>query len=406
MAVYEYKALDEKGKATSGVIDANTQREARDKLREKKEHATEMREVSARRGRKKKSALPSLQPRYISDVSVYTRQLSTLLSSGMPLAEALGALIEQIERKQLETVFRDIREQIVQGASFGEALDRYPHYFSDMYVNMVRAGEASGELDGILRRLSDYLAAQNRMRNKVLAALAYPMVLIGIAVLVVIFLLTFVVPKIIKLLDKQDAVLPIPTQILLGVNNLLMGYWWAILICAAALFIGFRLFLGTEGDRLWWDSFTLKVPLFGSLIRKRLVSRFAVTFSALLKSGIPALEALRIVKTVSKNKVLANTMQEVHDRVLEGADISLPLKRSKIFPPMVGYMVATGEKSGELPEILERLAIAYDEEIDLAIQKIMSLVEPMIIVFLAVVVGGIVLSVILPILQISQNIGG
>lgn len=405
MAVYEYKALDDKGKNVTGVIDANTPREARDKLREKSIHVMDMRETKGRRGARR-TTLQTIGQRHFGEIATYTRQLSTLLSSGMPIADALGALIEQIENKKLETVFRDVREQIVQGASLGEALDLYPMYFNDLYVNMVRAGEASGDLDSILRRLSDYLAGQNRIRNKVMAALAYPFVLIGIAVLVVIFLMTFVVPKIIDLLERQSAVLPLPTKILMTANGILVNYWWALLGGAILIVVLFVMFKRSERGGRMWDRFVLKVPLFGSMTRKRAVAQFSLTFSALLRSGVPALEALKIVGKVASNRELKETLAQVHDRVLEGADISLPIKRSKFFPPMVGYMISTGEKSGELPEILDRLAAAYDEELEIAIQKIMGMVEPLIIVFLALVVGGIVLSVILPIMQLSQNIGG
>jgi general secretion pathway protein F len=406
MAVFEYKAMSEDGKAIAGVIDANTAREARDKLRENRIHVVEMLESKGARG-KKAAAFRPFQSRYTSQISMYTRQLSTLLASGMPIAEALNALIEQIEHKPIETAFRDIREQILQGSSFGEALEKYPLYFSDLYVNMVKAGEASGEIDGILRRLADYLAMQNRIRSRVVAALAYPIVLVSIAITVVIFLLTFVVPKILDLLKKQQgSALPLPTQILVTVNEIIIGYWWLILLVIVSFVAAVRLFLASERGAMMWDRFVLKIPLFGSLIKKRSVAQFAITFAALLRSGIPALDALKIVRSVVRNRVLAETIREVHDRVLEGADISLPIKRSKFFPPMVGYMIATGEKSGELPEILERLASAYDEEVELAVQKIMSLVEPVIIVFLAFVVGGIILSVILPILQLSKSLGG
>jgi len=405
MAVFEYKALDDKGGSVSGIIDANTPREARDKLREKNIHVVGMKETKGRRGARR-TTLQTIGQRHFGEIATYTRQLSTLLSSGMPIADALGALIEQIENKKLETVFRDVREQIVQGASMGEALDLYPMYFNNLYVNMVRAGEASGDLDSILRRLSDYLAGQNRIRNKVTAALAYPFVLIGIAVLVVVFLMTFVVPKIIGLLERQQAVLPLPTKILMTANKILINYWWLLLGVLILIIIAFTMFKRSERGGRLWDRFVLKVPLFGSMIRKRAVAQFSLTFSALLRSGVPALDALKIVSKVARNRQLKETLDDVHKKVLEGTDMSWPIKQSKFFPPMVGYMISTGEKSGELPDILDRLSSAYDEELEISIQKIMGMVEPLIIVFLAVVVGGIVLSVILPIMQLSQNIGG
>jgi len=288
-----------------------------------------------------------------------------------------------------------------------EALAFHPTYFSELYVNMVRAGEASGNLDVVLTRLADYGQQQNRLRAKVKAALTYPVVMVAFGVIVVFVLTTFVVPRILEVLRsaKRDAALPLPTQLLTTVSDFLQHYWWFVVLAAAGLYLAFKLLMKEEKYRLARDKFMLSFPVFGDLLKKQAVSRFAVTLSTLLKSGIPALQALSIVKNILENRVLKQVVSEVHDRILEGADIATPLKRSGIFPPVVGYMVSIGEQSGQLEEILDRISEAYDEEIELTVQKVTSLIEPVLIIGLAGGVGFIVLAILLPILQIGQNVG-
>ncbi len=407
MPIYEYKALNPKGGGVTGILDADSAKDARIALRAKKLHVTEIRRLEDVGGEAKRRRLPRIFRRVPREaIALLTRQLSTMLKAGIPLAQSLNALVEQAASADLEAVLRDVREKVTQGTSLAEALAFHPLYFSELYVNMVRAGEASGNLDIVLARLADYSQQQNRLRARVQAALAYPMVMLSFGILVVFVLTTFVVPRILDVLRtaKRDAVLPLPTRILTTVSEFLQGYWWLVILLAVAAWIIFKLLLREERYRLAWDRMVLGIPLIGDLLKKQAVSRFAVTLSTLLKSGIPALQALAIVKNILENRVLKRVISDVHDRILEGADIATPLKRSGIFPPVVGYMVSIGEQSGQLEEILDRISESYDEEIELTVQKVTSMIEPILIIFLALGVGFVVVSILLPILEIGQAV--
>ncbi len=436
MPVFEYKALTEKGSPTKGLIDADTPREAREKLRSKRIHVTEMIKVErggalvpagggggnatatatsparagAPAGAGKLSGRIGKAIRWdaiklkrgganLADLAMVTRQLSTLLRAGIPLSDALNALIQQLEDKGMERAFRQIKEDIASGSGTADAFARHPRYFNDLYVNMIRAGEASGNLDEILHRLAEYIHRQAKMRGKVSAALMYPLIMIVLGIAVVTYLMMFVVPKIVASIIERGLPLPLPTEILMGISRFLADWWWALLIAIFALYAAYKVATSSPQGRLTRDTWKLKIPIFGVLFKKQSVARFATTFSTLLKSGIPALECLKILRDVVDNALLAKTLDEVHDRIVEGADIATPLKNSKVFPPVVGYMIAIGEQSGQLEDILEKIAVAYDEEIDVTTQKVTSMIEPVIIVIMATVVGFIVLSVVLPLIQ-------
>jgi general secretion pathway protein F len=324
------------------------------------------------------------------------------LKAGIPLAQAMSALIDQCDIPDLEAAFRDIREKITGGLSFAEALAYHPEYFGDLFVNMVKAGEASGNLDAVLHRLADYLQKQAALRNKISAALAYPIVMMCVGVAIVIVLMTFVVPKIMKVVEQSKQQLPLMTRVLKGGADFLGQWWLLIFAVATALALTHRLLMRRENYRYAVDAFKLKIPVFGDLFRKSAVSRFAVSMSTLLKSGVPVLEALTIVKDIVHNAVIAKVIDTVHDRIIEGTDIATPIKKSGVFPPVVGYMIAVGEQSGQLDELLDRIAEAYDEEVEVQTQKVTSLLEPILIVAMALVVGFIVLAIMQPILKISD----
>ena len=406
MPVFQYKGFDAGGAARAGILDADSAREARVQLRAMHVHVTELDPLSALTVGSNKRFLPSfLQKRHREEIVLLTRQLGTMLRSGIPLASCLTALIEQAGHQDLEVVLRDIREKVTQGATFADALAHHPGYFDDLFVNMVKAGEAAGNLDVILSRLADFTQKQERIRAKVKAALAYPMVMMIFGVLVVTILMTFVVPRILSVLQKgpqKSAPLPLPTQILVSVSGFMGAYWWAI---AALLVVGwlmFRTAMRNEEFQYKWDKFRLRMPILGDLFRKSAVSRFCTTFATLLKSGIPALQALTIVKGIVGNVVLARVVDEIHEKIVEGADISGPVKKSGVFPPVVGYMIAVGEQAGTLEEMLERVAESYDTEVEITSQKVTSMLEPILIVALSLVVGFIVVAILMPILQIGS----
>ncbi|MEO0649902.1 MAG: type II secretion system inner membrane protein GspF [Planctomycetota bacterium] len=427
MPIYEYKAYAEGGSTRTGVIDADTPREARQRLRKDKLLVSDLKEVRRGGGKRKSVAVdapkekkPSLLSRAMDArragqngasgrdldmVTAITRQMGTLLGAGIPLAETLRAVIEQAESRRIETLFRTIRERITQGTSLGDALGEHPELFSQLYVNMVRAGEATGQVDIVLSRLADFLQAQRALQRKVVSALTYPAMMITLGIIVVGVLMAFVVPKITAMLEDTGQELPLPTKILVSISDFVKVYWWAMLLGVALTSFLIERYYKTPRGRMRIDRFLLRVPLIGELLRKRSVSRFSRTLSTLLSSGVPAVQALDITAEVVGNQVLAKATREIKDKIVEGTDFATPLKATGVFPPTLGYMVSVGEASGELEQMLDRVADGYDEEIDVVTERVTTVLEPIMIVFLAVVVGYIVISIVLPILQ-STNFAG
>ena len=407
MPTYEYQALTPEGKVARGVVTADTPRDARDKLRTQKIYPTSLDEVKAKikKGFLGLSLLGKVfKRRRESEIITLTRHLATLLSSGVALADALRIIIEQIEHEDLEKVFRDIHEQVTAGVPLADALAQHSFYFNDLYVNMIRSGEASGSLDLTLRRLSEYMNKAYRLKSKITTATTYPVIVIFIGVMVVVFLLTFIVPQIISVLREQKVTLPTPTLILLYLSDFFRYFWWLILAVILAGGIAATFFLQTAKGKSFRDRFLLKLPLIGDLFKKSAISRFAMTLATLLKSGLPVVESLRIVSRAAGNTVLARELEAASDSIINGSDISVSLKGSKIFPVAIGHMIAVGEKSGQLEDVLERIAVDYDEEIEISAQRLVAFIEPAMIVCLAVVVTFIVLSIIIPIIEMSDII--
>ena len=420
MPIFQYKAFAPGGATQSGVVDADSSREARIKLRRDKLLVSEIKEVrGGRKNRREKSGAPKdniLQKlrrsratqagpsaKDLDVVASVTRQLATMLRSGIPLVEVLRAMIEQAESRRMETLFREIRESVSQGASFGDALAEHPSMFTELYVNMVRAGEATGNVDVVLTRLADYLHSQRALRRKVVSALTYPIMMIALGILVVIVLMTFVVPKITDMLLDQGQTLPTPTKILIAISDLFKNYWWVgCSLIALTSFTFERIYKNSESGRLFIDRNLLKSPVIGDLLKKQAVARFTRTLSTLLQSGVAAVQSLEITESVVGNKVVANATGFIREKIVEGADISGPLKQTGVFPPVVGYMVAVGEQSGELEQMLDRIAESYDDEIEVATERMTAMLEPIMIMSLAVIVGYIVVSIVLPILQVGN----
>ena len=425
MPIFEYKALTSNGRTKKGIVDADTARDARSKLRNDHMHVTEMWEVADRKQAKKDKSVskrtrkttpakgkkpggilskeieifqPTISTR---DLATFTRQFATLLRSGIQLADALNALVEQCGDSHFERVLRNVKEEITSGNNLAEAMAKHPRFFSDLYVNMIRAGEASGHLDIVLTRIADYLQKEASVKGKVLAAITYPAIMVVVGLAVVIFLMTYVVPKITRILKDRGQPLPWITELLMGISDFTKDYWFYVLFAFVIGIIFLKGMIGTDAGRLKFDSLKLRLPIFGNLFSKQAISRFAMTFSTLLKSGLPALDSLRIVALVVNNAKLTQVINDIHARIIEGADIATPIRKSKVFPPMVGYMVAVGEQSGQLEEILDRIAESYEEELDLSIQRLTAMIEPIIIILLAVVVGFIIAAVLLPLLDFS-----
>ena len=423
MPIFEYKALTSSGKTKKGIVDADTARDARSKLRNDHMHVTEMWEVADKKSRKDQSVskktrsltakkgkpggllsmeIELFQPKISTrDLATFTRQFSALLRSGIQLTDALNALVEQCVDPHLERVLRNVKEEITSGNNLAEAMAKHPRFFSDLYVNMVRAGEASGRLDVVLTRIADYLQKQASLKGKVLAAITYPAIMVIVGLAVVIFLMSYVVPRITQILKDRGQPLPFITELLMTASDFTKAYWIYVLLAMVIGGFFLKSLIGTDAGRLKFDSLLLRLPIFGTLFSKQAISRFALTFSTLLKSGLPALDSLKIVALVVNNAKLTQVINNIHARIIEGADIATPIRKSKVFPPMVGYMVSVGEQSGQLEEILDRIAESYEEELDLTIQRLTSMIEPIIIILLAVVVGFIIAAVLLPLLDFS-----
>jgi general secretion pathway protein F len=423
MPIFEYKAYAAGGSGKTGIIDADTPRAARQLLRRDNLLVSDLWEVRAggrRTSLKRKAGSAELRTGFLErvrrlratssgprgkdleTVAAITRQMGTLLGAGIPMAEGLDAIIDQAETRRIETMFRAIRERITQGSSFGDALAEYPGMFSDLYVNMVKAGEATGQVDIVLRRLADFLQAQRALQRKVISALTYPVLMVCIGVIVVGILMTVVVPKITDMLQDTGQTMPWPTQRLIEVSTFFKHYWTAVLLSVAAISFAIKRIYRTPNGRLTIDRMMLRMPIVGELLRKQAVSRFTRTLSTLLSSGVPAVTSLEITQKVVGNRVLADATGTIRTRILEGTDIATPLKQSGVFPSVVGYMVAVGEQSGQLEQMLDRIADAYDEEVEVVTERVTSVLEPLMIVSLACVVGYIVWSIVLPILQVGS----
>ena len=334
-----------------------------------------------------------------------TKQLAVLLRSGIPLVEGLTALIEQIENPELKTAFTDARDKVNEGISFAEALKAHPKYFGNLFVSMVSAGEASGTLEAVLERLADFLDSQANLRSKVQGALAYPFFMAIVSALIMVVMMTVVVPKVTAIFEDFDASLPWYTSLMIWTSDVLTNYWWLIAALIGGGIYGFRRWKATPEGTAKWDRFTLRVPLFGDLLTKVAVSRFSRTLATLLKSGVPMLTALDITKNVLGNVTLMEVIDDARNSVREGESLAKPLKASKRFPPIVTHMIAIGERSGELEEMLENVAQAYDRQVDVRVDAMTKLLEPLIIVVMGGSSGLIAFSILMPLLQMNEFVG-
>ena len=406
MAVYEYKALEKSGKAVKGVIDADSPVAARRKLRERQLYPTGVKKsFGGGAANSSGGADYGLSGVSTRDLSLMTRQLSVLLTAGMPLSDALGALLEQTSKAKLRKTVFDVRERISEGMSLAEGLGLHPRIFNPLYVNMVRAGETSGSLEAVLDRLANILEQQARLRAKVLSTLAYPMFMVIFAIGIISFLSFVIVPRITKLFEKQGHELPPITKILISTTDFVGSYWYLLIGSVIGIFSLWRYWISRPQGRRTWDRIKLKFPLYGSLHLKLVCGRFARILGTMLQSGLTMMRALNVVSTVIQNQYIEDVLEDVKAKVRRGRGLSGPLKESGIFPPMLIHMTDLGERSGEIENMLIKVADTYDEDVQITIDAIVSLLEPIIIVVMGLFVGLLVLSILLPILNMSTNIG-
>jgi general secretion pathway protein F len=412
MPVYQYKGYRNDGGAATGIIDAESPKVARVKLRKVGVFPTDMVEQglattttsSTNTSGRTTPGIGRSPALSTTDVAMMTRQLATLLVAGLPLVEALGVMVDQTEKKSVKSLMADIREEIRGGATYSAVLERYPREFSQIYVHMVRAGEASGALDQILFRLAEFLEKQLALKHKVTNAVLYPALMLIVGVTVLFFLMTFVVPKITAVFTSLKQALPWPTVVLMSISHFLADYWAWILGGVGVMVWATRRAMKTEAGQLTADRWLLKMPLMGEVARMVAISRLTSTLATMLASGVQLLDAMDVAKRVMNNRVLEHAVEGARQNIREGETIAEPLKRSGEFPALVTHMIAVGERSGEMEEMLRRIGNIYDGEVDRVITRFTSLLEPIMILIMGVLVFCIVVAILLPIFEMGQMV--
>jgi len=396
---FRYTAKDRDGKTVNGVMDSANSVALVDALRQK-----ELTIISIEEAKEKSRASMSIGGDRASadDLVVFSRQLATMVDAGIPLVGALDALQDQMEKEGFKNIVRKVRDQVEGGLSLSEALSKQPNVFSPFFINMVKAGESSGDLDEILDRVAIYMEKTIALIRKVKSSLIYPAVVIMMAIAITTFLIIFVVPTFKSIFATIGVELPLPTQILIAISDIMRKWILLVIIAMAAFIFILSRVIKTERGALAWDSMMLKLPVLGVLLRKVAVARFARTLSTLQKSGVSILTALEIVGKTSGNKVIEMAVIQTKLSIKEGESIAQPLAASKVFPPMVTRKISVGEQTGKLEEMLSKIADFYESEVDAAVSGLTSLIEPLIIAFLGIVVGGIVISMFLPIVKLIQ----
>jgi general secretion pathway protein F len=406
--VYAYKGVTAAGRSARGHLDAESPRSARAKLRRDGITPIELVEggdVASRSPTTSRFAarLPSLQRVSPLDLALATRQAATLLGAGIPLVQGLGALSDQVESPRLKAVLGRVRDRVNEGASFADALSG-SSVFPELYVSMVRAGEAGGALEQVLSRLADYLESQVRLRNKVGSILIYPLMMFLFACVVVGALVTVVLPQITELLVSLNQPLPFYTRWIIGMSNFARDWWWAILVAAGAGVAGLRAVIRTDRGRAAWDRLRLRLPVLGRLVRLLAISRFTRTLSTLLAGGLPITRALQTAGQVAGNTVLAAAIDKARLSITEGASVARPLRASGEFPPLVTHMIEVGEQSGELEAMLAKVADTYEEQVETTVTRVTALLEPILILIMVGIVLVIILATLVPLLQITSSL--
>jgi type IV pilus assembly protein PilC len=399
MPAFTYTARALNGDLRTATIDAPSRDEVVAQLRRQRLNVVKIDEAAQAANKKKSGGKISMR-----DIVIFTRQFSTMINAGLPLVQALDILAKQSENKALKDVTRAIVFDVESGHTVADALRKHPKAFSDLYVNMVAAGEAGGILDTILMRLATFMEKNDALIRKVKGAMIYPGVITGVAAAAIIILLVFVIPTFEKMFASVGMALPLPTRVVIGMSRFLQGYWWAVIIALVAIVLAVKKYYGTPDGKLAIDRMLLKMPVLGDVLRKSAVSRFTRTLGTLIGSGVSILDGLEITAKTAGNRVIQDAIMESRASIAGGETISAPLQKSQVFPPMVISMIAVGEQTGGLDEMLSKIADFYDEEVDAAVSALLSMMEPIMIVFLGVVVGGMVVAMYLPIFDMINAV--
>ena len=433
MALFQYNAIDNSGKTLTGTIDAGGVQEAVAKLKsmgyfvtsvtpakgsagaktkETKETKAQPSKTTAKKSKGKGMSI-SLPIPFIGgnkiktkELMIITRQLATLIGAGLPLLRSLRVLKEQ-RKGSASKILGKIADDIESGSLFSEALSKHPSSFPRIYVAMVKAGEAGGALEIVLSRLAEFMEKEAKLRGKIKSAMAYPMVVLFVTIGMLTFIMVKIVPTFTQIFeDMEVGDLPAPTKLCIAISKLMLQKSYIVIIGIVALFILYRILTKIKFTRYWIDMIKLKIFLFGPIVSKTIIARFARTFATLIASGVPILQALQIVRDTVGNDVISNGINEIRNRVREGEGIAGPMLRTKVFPPMVTNMVAVGEETGQMDAMLDKIADAYEAEVDAAVAALASMIEPIMIVFLGGVVGFIVISMYMPLIKIAMSLSG
>lgn len=403
MSVFVWQGKTAQGKVLKGEMEASNIEAVYARLRSQRIQPIPARVKEKGTGLDTEIKIPGFGPKIQPyDVMLFTRQFSTMIDAGLPIVQSLDILAEQTECKPLKSVIRDVRRDVSGGTTLADALEKHPKVFDDLYVNMVRAGEAGGVLNTILNRIALFIEKANRLKKKVKGAMIYPATIVAVAIGVVSILLIFVIPVFAELYGSMGRALPAPTQITINISNFFRAYFVHVVVIIALIVVGIKMYYKTAKGRMVIDGILLKMPILGDLLRKVAVARFSQNMSLLLASGVPILEGLAITAKTAGNKVIEKAIMDARISISEGKTVAEPLEKSGVFPPMVCQMVSVGENTGALDNMLKRVGDFYEEEVDNSVNNITALMEPMIMVFLGIVLGGLVISMYLPIFQLGS----
>jgi type IV pilus assembly protein PilC len=401
---FQYKVKDKTGKLVEGSLEAENAQLVVSKLRSMGYVPIEIQQTGGT-SLSKELKIPGFSDRVkLKEVAVFSRQFATMINSGLSLLRSLNILAEQTESKPLAEVVNQVRIDVEKGSSLSQAMSKHPKVFNRLYVAMVRAGEVGGALDSVLMRLADTLEKQVELRRKVKSAMTYPCVVAFLVLVIVTAMLLFVIPMFQGIYKQLGGTLPAPTQVLINISNVCRNFWYIIFGVEIGAAIAFRKWINSEEGRKQWDAIKLKVPIFGKLVRKTALARFSRTLSALVRSGVPILESLDIVAETAGNHVVATAVRETQAAVKRGDPLSKKLEEHPVFPPMVVQMMAVGEETGALDEMLDKIADFYDQEVEATVDALTSLIEPLLIVVMGVCVGGMIISLYLPMFNIIKLI--
>ena len=398
MPMYLYKARTVNGENTQGEMSAATEAEVVGLLRKRRLVIVSVKEKPKEIKFNLGSGVKT------KDLVLFTRQFATMINAGLPLVQSLDILAEQQAKPRVAEKIRAILGDVEAGSTLADAMRKHRDFFSDVYVNMIAAGEAGGILDTILLRLAEYLEAADKLKRKVKGAMFYPLTVMSFAALAIAALLMFVIPTFAGFFESAGVALPLPTRIVMGLSNFLLGYWWAVAAALGVAFYMLKSYRGTPAGRLATDRLMLKMPVLGPVLRKAAIARFSRTLGTLVQSGVPILEGLEITARTAGNRVIEDAVMESRVSIAGGETIAEPLKKSEVFPPMVVQMINVGEQTGGLDEMLSKIADFYDDEVESSVAALTSVIEPIMIVFLGAIVGGMVVAMYLPIFDIIQTV--